>query len=120
MGVVAWIVGILLIVMMMMAAMMKITGHKMSIEVRDRLSVADGLWKQIGGLELVGGVAVFLGLLSDGGLEWVGLAGAIGIIALTAGAIVYHKRAGDEPKEWIPAGMTMMLAVVYLIAIAAR
>lgn len=120
MGAVAWIAGILLLVMVMMAAMMKLTGHKMSIEVRDRLGVADGLWKQIGGLEVLGGVAIFLGLLSDGNIEWFGFLGAVGIMALVAMAIVYHRRAGDPPKEMLMAAMTMMLSVVYLIAIAAR
>ncbi len=117
MDVLAWIVGVPLIAMIMMAAMMKLTGHEMSTGIRDNLGVAEGLWKQIGGLEVAGGVAVFVGLLN---VDWLGAIAGIAIVALTGGALVYHQRAGDKPKDMAMAAMTMMLAVVYVVAVLAR
>ena len=120
MGVFAWIVGILLIAMGVMPGSMKLRGHQVSLEIRDHLGVSENLWKTIGGLELAGAVGVFVGLLDDGSLEWIGVVAALGSIALMIGAFVYHQRAGDGPKDMAPGGTVIVLAVLYLIGIAAR
>ena len=107
--------------MFAMAGMVKVTDHKMAVEVRTRLGVAKGMYQMIGAAELLGAVGLLVGLVRDDkSLEWAGPLAAIGLFATMVGAIFYHNKAKDEPKESIPAAMMAMLCVVYFITIIAR
>ncbi len=53
-------------------------------------------------------------------LEWLGVLAAVGIVATMAGAVFYHRRAGDEPKESVPAAVLLVVAVIYIIALFAN
>ena len=121
MGTIAWIVGIILILMFAMAGMVKVTDHKMAIEVRTRLGLGKGMYQLIGVAELLGVLGLLVGLVRDGkSLEWAGPLAAVGLFATMVGAIFYHNKAKDEPKESIPAVMMAMLSVVYFVTIIAR
>ncbi|MGH1492415.1 MAG: DoxX family protein [Acidimicrobiales bacterium] len=120
MGVLAWIVGLLLAAGFIAAGASKVMGAPMMVQMRDRLGLSDGLLKGIGGLEILGGVGVFIGLLSSGDAELLGTAAAIGLIAMMIGAVVYHVRAGDPPKELVGSIMMLVLAILYIILLAAR
>ena len=65
---------------------------------------------------MLGAVGVFIGVITAD-LEWIGLLAGFGLIALMIGAVVYHNRAGDPPKEMAPAVMMMGLSVLYIIAL---
>lgn len=119
MNVVAWIVGLVLTAGFMMSGAMKLMGQPMAMEMAEKLGFTK-LRQAIGGAEVAGAVGVFIGLLSDGGTEWLGFLAAIGLIATMVGAIVYHARAGDKPKEMMPAAVMGALAVLYIVAIGAR
>ncbi len=70
---------------------------------------------------MLGAVGVFIGILSDeSSFEWVGFLAAIGLIVLMVGAVVYHIRGGDKPKDYAPAIVMGALAVLYIIAIGGR
>lgn len=121
MGAVAWIVGLILTVAFGGSAFAKLTGHPMAVDARKHLGLSEGLQKGIGVAELLGALGVIIGLLSDDrALEWAGLLAGLGLIATMIGAVVYHSRAGDEPKDMAPAIVLGALSVLYLIAIAAR
>ncbi len=120
MGVFAWVVGVALMMLLLMAGSGKITSQKMSTDIRDHLGVAPQLWKAIGGLEIAAAVGVFIGLLSDGDTEWIGAAAAVGVIALAIGAGVHHQRANDGAKELGGAVMLLALGALYLIGLGAR
>ncbi|MGI9606850.1 MAG: DoxX family protein [Acidimicrobiales bacterium] len=119
MGALAWIAGILLILLLLMAGTMKITEHEMSLDVARRLGVPDQMWTYIGGAEVLGAIGLFLGLLG-GDLEFIGLIAAVGVIALMAGALIYHQRAGDPPKEMLGPLVGLLLTILYVVAIGAR
>ena len=120
MGVVAWIVGLLLAAGFAMAGVAKIAGVAMMNETRDRLGLSDTLWRTIGGLEILGAIGVFIGLVDDGDVELLGTAAAIGLILTMIGALVYHVRTGDSIQDMMPAAVLLVLAVIYIIALAAR
>lgn len=115
MSVLGWIIGLLLIAMLAMTGVMKLINHEMVKVNMARLGVNRNLQNIIGGAEVAGAIGVLIGLLGDGDNEWIGLLAGIGIIALMVGAIVYHRRAGDEPKESVPAMAVAALAVLYLV-----
>lgn len=121
MGTLAWIAGILLALMMGMTGVMKLIGHEMIKENMARLGVSDTLTRLIGVDEVLASGGIVIGLLAgNGNLEWIGFLAGIGVIALMIGALVYHQRAGDPPKEMAGAGMAIVLAVLYLIGIMGR
>ena len=120
MGVLAWIVGLVLAAGFVMAGLAKLRGKADLNATRDRLGVSESLWRAIGGLEILGAVGVFIGLLDDGGVEWIGVLAALGLIIITIGAAAHHRRAGDPPKELVPAAVMLVLAVLYVILLAAR
>jgi len=91
----------------------KIMGQAMMAETRERLGVAEGLWKAIGALEVAGAAGVLLGLLEP--LPIIGVLSGIGLVLMTIGAVFYHQKAGDAPKDSLPAVMMGSLVVVYII-----
>lgn len=118
MTVLEWITAIILAVGFVMSGAMKLSGQKMALEMAEKLGVGN-LRMLIGGAEVLGGIGVIIGAaVSD--LEWLGVLAAIGLIALMIGAVVYHQRAGDKPKDMMPAGVMLVLAVVYIIALFAN
>lgn len=120
MGVLAWITGVVLTLGFLASGGAKLTKQKMAADVAQRLGYTN-LLVPIGAAEIAGAVGVFIGLLSDDkGLEWLGLLGGVGLLVTMVGAVIYHLRGGDAPKEAAPAGVLAVLCVLYLIAIMAR
>lgn len=120
MGVLAWIVGLLLTAGFAMSGFGKLRGLEMMNATRDRLGVSDSLWKAIGGLEILGAVGVFIGLLSSGDAELVGTAAAIGLIATMVGALIHHVKAGDPAKEMAGAVVMSLLSILYIVLLGLR
>lgn len=120
MGVLAWIVGLLLAAGFVAAGAAKVAGAPPMLEMKQKMGLSDNLLKGIGGLEILGGIGVFIGLLSSGDAELLGTAAAIGLILMMIGALVYHQRAGDPPKEMAGAIVMLILAVLYIILLGAR
>lgn len=120
MAVLAWITGIILTLGFLMAGGMKLMGQPMALEMADKLGYTN-LRQMIGGAEVLGAIGVFVGILSDDrGLEWAGFLAALGLIALMIGAVVYHLRAGDGPKDFAPAIVLAIVAVLYIVGIGGR
>jgi hypothetical protein len=115
MGAVAWVTGIVLALAFLASGGMKLMKKPMALAVADRLKY-NNLLMPIGAAEVVGGVGAFLGLLSDD-LEFVGLLAGLGLLAITLGAIYYHRKGGDAPKEMAPAAGLAVVSVVYLLGL---
>lgn len=111
----AWITGVILIVGFAMAGGTKLMGVAMATEMADRLGYTR-LLRLIGVAEVVGAIGVLIGLVSAD-LEWLGVLAALGLIATMVGAVVYHQRGGDGPKDSAPAVVLAVLAVLYIIAL---
>jgi hypothetical protein len=56
------------------------------------------------------------------GIRWptLGVAAAIGMVVLLAGALVTHRRAGDPVKEAVPALLVLLLTIAYLAVTLTR
>lgn len=120
MGVLAWITGILLTLGFLASGVGKLTRQKMATDVAQRLGYSN-LLVPIGAAEILGAVGVFIGLISDGkSLEWLGFLGGLGLLVTMVGAVLYHLKGGDAPKESAPAAVLGLLSLLYLIAIMAR
>lgn len=82
----------------------------------EHLGYSTGAFRAVGLLELAGAVGLVVGLV------WMplGLAAAVGLVALLAGAVVSHARVGDPVTAMVPAlvaaAVTTALAVVTGIA----
>ena len=72
-------------------------------------------YKRIGALELLAALGLSLGLVEP----WIGLAAAVGLVLLMAGACVTHLRNGDGPGDIAPAVVMTAVLVSYLVVIAA-
>jgi uncharacterized membrane protein YidH (DUF202 family) len=115
MGALAWVTGIVLALAFLAAGAMKLTKQAMAVEVADRLKYTNRMMP-IGVAEVVGAIGVFLGLLGDD-LEFIGFLAGLGLLALMLGALYYHRRGGDAPKEMAPPAVLAVLAVLYLIGL---
>lgn len=121
MGVLAWIVGLVAAVGFAMSGSAKVTGQAMMEASREKFGFADNLWKGLGGLEMLGALGLVIGLFSDdNSLEFIGFFAAVGLIITMIGALIYHVRAGDPPKELMGAAIMLALVVLYIVAIGAR
>lgn len=119
MDVLAWIVGILVMGMFAMAGGMKLMDTEMAQQARQHLGVAKNQYMAIGGAEIAGVIGVLIGLISKD-LEWIGVLACIGFVVLIIGAVTYHRRAGDGPREMAPAIVSGILAAVMIVLFFAR
>lgn len=71
-------------------------------------------YKRIGALELLAALGLSLGLVE----ARIGLAAAVGLVLLMAGACVTHLRNGDGPREIAPAVAMTAVLVSYVVVTA--
>jgi hypothetical protein len=65
-------------------------------------------------------IAAAAGVVS--GLRWhiLGLVGAVGIVLLLLGALLYHRKAKDDAKEMSPALVSLAITIAYLAIVIVR
>ena len=104
-------ISVLLAAACLFPAAAKLLGHPKMRQSAEHFGIRWHHYRLIGVAEL----AAFAGILI--GLWWhpLGIAAAIGMIALLAGALVTHRRAADSGKEMAPALIAFVLAVAYLV-----
>lgn len=110
------IVTIVLAALFLFAGGGKLAGVKQQEEAREHFGIAASRWRLIGVLELAGAVGVLVGLFA---LRAIGLVAAAGLVLTGIGALATHVRAGDAPKEAVPAVLALVLAVATLALQAA-
>jgi hypothetical protein len=112
-----WITTAFLVLSMGGIGGMKLVGNETGIEQAVRLGY-DKIRIPIGIAEVAAAAGVIVGAaVTD--LEWLGIAAAIGIIAIMIGAAGFHIRAGDR-FEIIPSIVVTTAAVLYILAINAN
>lgn len=111
-----WITTAILVLAMGGIGGMKLVGNEVGIEQAVRLGY-DKIRIPIGIAEVASAIGVVIGAaITD--LEWLGIAAAVGIIAMMIGAAGVHIRARDR-FELIPSIVVTTAAVLYIIAINA-
>jgi uncharacterized membrane protein YphA (DoxX/SURF4 family) len=89
---------------------LKVAGAKQSLQIRDQLRIRTGLWTVIGVLEAAGGAGLLVGLA----IPAIGIAAAVGLGLLMAGAIGAHVRASDS-RNAFPAALLLALSVAVAV-----
>jgi DoxX-like family len=100
------VVSVLLAPAFLVSGGLKVAGAKQSVQIRDQLHIAAGLWGLIGALELAGAAGLLVGLR----VPAIGIAAGVGLALLMAGAIGAHVRTGDA-RNIGPAALLLVLAV---------
>jgi putative oxidoreductase len=107
MNIVAIVLEILLGLMFLMAGVMKLTGAKMHVDNFSRMKLPQWFRVITGLVELVGAVAILIGIWVHSWAAWAGV-----LLALTmVGAIAAHLRSKD------PAGQTVVPILLLIIAV---
>ncbi|HVX45479.1 MAG TPA: DoxX family protein [Mycobacteriales bacterium] len=75
------------------------------------LGYSVGEFQAIGGAEIAGGA----GLLAGHFWSPIGIAAAVGLVALLVGAVLSIRRAGDGPRDMVPALWIGVLAGVIAV-----
>ena len=89
---------------------LKVAGARQSLQIRDQLDISAGWWVFIGALESAGATGLLVGLW----MPALGIAAAVGLGLLMAGAIGAHLRASDA-RNVGPAALLLVLAVTVAI-----
>jgi lipoprotein signal peptidase len=92
----------------------KLAGAKQSIEIRDRLGVAAGLWRGIGVLEVGAAVGLAAGLA----VPVLGIAVVVGLVLLLIGAIGAHARSHDLSNAAPAVGLLLLTTAAALTRLA--
>jgi hypothetical protein len=97
-----------------MIGLAKVQQLPASTAVRDRLGVGPGLWRTLGGVELVAAAALVVGVVA---LPALALTALVGLVLLTGAAVVAHLRVSDRAGA-VPAAVLMVtcLVDVWLVA----
>jgi uncharacterized membrane protein YphA (DoxX/SURF4 family) len=92
----------------------KLAAAEKSIEIRDRLGVAAGLWRAIGVLEVAGAVGLAAGLA----VPVLGIAAAVGVVVLLIGAITTHARSHDLSNVAPAVGLVLLTIAAAITRLA--
>ncbi|ALV43617.1 invasion protein [Pseudarthrobacter sulfonivorans] len=98
-----------------MLGLAKVAGTEAMLARAAHVGLNSTAYKRIGALELLAALGLLLGLVEP----WIGLAAAVGLVLLMAGAFVTHLRNGDGPREIAPAAVMTAVLVGYLVLIPA-
>lgn len=120
MNVAAWTLSFVLAIPLAVIGVAKIIQQPSMVTTSRRLGIGPGPYRLVGVAEVAGGFGLLIGAVAGGSADWVGFFAAIGLIAITIGAVYFHRRAGDSVNEMIPAMVLGLLCLSYLIALAAR
>src|SRR4051794_21961136 len=115
MFVITIILAVLLALGFAASGMQKLTGAKMMVDGAAHLGIPYSRYRLIGVLEILAAIALIIGL-------WVaplGIAAGVGLVLLMLGAVIFHIRAGDKIKEFGPALLLGVLALLEVIFRAA-
>ena len=92
----------------------KLAGAKQSLEIRDRLGLAAGLWRSIGVLEIAAAVGLAVGLA----VPALGIAAAAGLVLLLIGAIGAHARSHDLSHAAPAVGLVLLTIAAAITRLA--
>ncbi|GAB94885.1 putative membrane protein YphA (DoxX/SURF4 family) [Kineosphaera limosa] len=102
MNILVLIASILLGLAMVGAGTAKVRHQEPVTSTLDRLKVSRSLQRTIGFLEVLGGIGVALGgvaITIGSPLGWLGVAAAIGLVLMMAGALSWHAKERDTLKN---------------------
>ena len=116
MNVVAWILGVVVVVAMVGAGAMKLVDRAPD---RVRFGYTKSQFRVIGVAEIAAAAAIIVGLGSTK-LEWIAIAAAVGVAVLMMGALMTHARVQDSGKAVIPAAVLLAASALFIMAIAVR
>jgi hypothetical protein len=94
----------------------KLAAAKQSVEIRDRLGVAAGLWRGIGILEVAAAAGLAVGIA----VPVLGIAAAVGLVLLLIGAIGAHARSHDLSNAAPAVGLLLLAIAAALTRLASR
>ncbi|WP_413450298.1 DoxX family protein [Georgenia phoenicis] len=97
-------------VLLLVAALSKVTGQQAMRDMAAHLSVAWPRYRAIGFLELAAVAGIVAGLLW---WPWLGVAAGGGVVLLMVGAVAFHARAKDPLAAMGPALAVLALAAGY-------
>ena len=109
------VISLVLALFLTFLGVSKLLGTKSSRAITDHLDVSVPLSKAIGVAECAAALGFIGAALS---ITAAGIAAAIGVCILMLGALVFHIRAGDKPKDLAPAVVVEALSLVVLVSLA--
>ena len=103
-------VSIVLAVACLLPAAGKLLGNSKMRQSATRFGIPWRKYQSIALAEIAAAASVVTGL------RWhpLGLVGAIGMIILLLGALLYHRKAKDDAKEMSPALVALVITIAYL------
>lgn len=115
---VASVLSLALFIAFLTAGAQKVIFNPSMSHAAERLGFTKSAYRRIGALEIVGAVALVVGLSSTGTslAAIVNDAAAAGITLLMAGAVWSHRRAGEPWRAAMPALALGVAALVELVA----
>lgn len=109
------VISLVLALFLAFLGISKLLGTKSSRTITEHLGVSTPLSKAIGVAECAAALGFVGAALS---ITAAGIAAAVGVCILMVGALVFHARAGDKPKDFAPAVVVEILSLVTLISLA--
>ncbi len=117
MAAVASVVSIVLFLAFLTTGLQKVLFNPVMSRVAGHLGLTKRLYQRLGIAEMAAAIAVMVGLKASGSsvLAIVNEVAAGALVALTASAVVAHRRAGDSIAAIAPAAVLGLLAAIELI-----
>jgi len=114
-----WLLGLTLGGLFVVSGAAKVIETESMVRGRRHLGLPPQRHRAVGGAEMLGAFGVLIATIFDR-LQLLGVASALGFVALMLGALRYHDRAGDPFDDMIPALTMGLLNVAFAIALVSR
>jgi len=118
MSIVASLLSIILFLAFFSAGIQKLQFNPVISETAQRLGFSKRSYRRIGLLEIVGGVALLIGLAGARASFW-GIVNEVAALALALAmvlAVIFHLRKGDGVRRFAPALILGVLALIELLS----
>lgn len=103
------IVSVVLALVVVGSAAGKLTRQPRVVDMLTGLDVPEAWFPWLAAAEIAGGVGLLVGLA----VPAVGIAAAVGLVAYFVGAVVTHRRAGDD--QFVPPAALALVALAALV-----
>ncbi|RKN41179.1 DoxX family protein [Streptomyces hoynatensis] len=106
MAVTSLVMSIVLAALILMSGAPKVAQQERMVTNAEHLGYSAAAFRNIGLLEVAAAAGLIVGLF------WkpLGIAAAVGLVALMVGAVLAHRRAGDGGRETFPAAWVGLLS----------
>lgn len=112
-----WLVGFLLSVPLVASGVAKVMGERSTTRLRQHLRISKLRFRLLGMMQILSGGLLVMGLMVAEQRPWVGVLGALLVIATAGYLIRRHRQVKDTLTDYTMSLVAALVGVAYVLAL---